>query len=329
MPASLIDLSFELLVILGGFLGDQDCEEFSKAYSPFKTVAQSDDLWRERLRIQFGVEYKAPTDTWKQQYLYKVDDPEHNKICPHVGCISSRDIEPYSVPFNNVINRLPEKHNCTTCAKNSYQASLTLYVYKGNLRIRCQECAYKFHKMRPKKHGILVRINTLQLFCFTCNRKLGDNRGHYSEMHYIDMLYRSLTKGTEKGRLAYERKQRVLNEWDMYMHDADRLEVVKDKDFYLVERPWMRRWFLGLCDGKLTEGPINNAHLADFEDETKLKVTAVPQGAISDEFSVVTPALWNYLVKAYGSVGPTFHAKDTLTAEYDPMWQAIAKWKIT
>lgn len=58
--------------------------------------------------------------------------------------------------------------------------ALSSLIYEG-----CKECAYRFHAMAPNRHGILLRIPTLQMYCFTCSRlaSIHDNI-HYGSRGY-------------------------------------------------------------------------------------------------------------------------------------------------
>lgn len=42
---------------------------------------------------------------------------------------------------------------------------LILYIYKKG----CKDCAYTYHKA-VEGHGILIRMNVLQMYCFDCKR---------------------------------------------------------------------------------------------------------------------------------------------------------------
>ena len=38
------------------------------------------------------------------------------------------------------------------------------------MSLDCKECCYRYHAAEKARHGILVRINMLQLYCYTCSR---------------------------------------------------------------------------------------------------------------------------------------------------------------
>lgn len=102
-----------------------------------------------------------------------------------------------------------------------------------------------------------------------------------------------------------ERRQQCIRERVLYHNQADRKMVVRDK-YYFVERLWLLTWFLRLCDGKLGVGPIANNDLEDPEHPDKMNHRARPRGNFTGGISIVTPFLWEYLVKTYGLAGRAY-----------------------
>lgn len=132
----LLDFNNELLTAIAGYLSVDDLRTFRTVCRTFYMIAHSDAVWKEMLRNTFGVTYKLPDETWKEMYKRKLEDPKHNRICPHVGWVTGKTLEPYIAPYENVMHRAPQQHNCATCAQNHYEDGLCLYIYKGNTRIR-------------------------------------------------------------------------------------------------------------------------------------------------------------------------------------------------
>ncbi|CAO3599493.1 unnamed protein product [Absidia cylindrospora] len=108
-------------------------------------VAHSDAVWKESLFNNYGVTYKLPDESWKE------------------------------IRYQQILNWLPKNLNCGTCGSNQAEQGLCLYIWQGNIRLRCRDCAYRFHTAAPDRHGILFRTNVLQMFCFTCSRLLGEH----------------------------------------------------------------------------------------------------------------------------------------------------------
>lgn len=104
-----------------------------------------------------------------------------------------------------------------------------------------------------------------------------------------------------------KRRQQCMEERLLYNEHADRASVVENgKKFYFVERLWLISWFLRLCDGKIGVGPIANHELEDPNREGKMNPASRPRGNFTGGFSVVSPFLWEYLVKTYGLSGKEF-----------------------
>ncbi|KAI8149666.1 hypothetical protein BJV82DRAFT_662952 [Fennellomyces sp. T-0311] len=327
MPLNILELNNELLTSIAAHLSVEDLRTFSIVCHRFALIAHDDATWREMLHNAFGVTYKLPEQTWKQQYERKCNDPQNNRICPHLGMVSRKSLQPYISPYNNVMHRPPPQHNCATCGQNHYDSGLCLYIYKGNIRIRCKECAYRFHAMAPNRHGILLRIPVLQMYCFTCSRQLGELRGDETEEHYVDYLLEALTQDSDIGRNQLAKRRQCMFERELHVNEADRKSVLESTPcFYFIDRMWLWAWFLRLCDGKLATSEITNTLLED--ESGKLNADARPRGGFTVAFSIVTPRLWNYLVDTYGLSGKAFQSNEIQGPEYAALWKSIDDWKL-
>ncbi|KAG2195395.1 hypothetical protein INT46_005553 [Mucor plumbeus] len=322
------ELNNELLITIAGHLPQDDLKTFSFVCHKFLLVAHSDVVWKERLYNHFGITYKLPTENWKDMYARKTTDPQNSKMCPHVGHVTGKILEPYATKYQQVLNWLEKNLNCTVCGANCKDTGLCLYVWKGNVRNRCKDCAYTYHKA-VEGHGILIRMNVLQMYCFDCKRLLGETRGDSSEAHYVDLLLKTLTHDSDKGKEAMARRSQCMEERQLYSEHADRASVVSDgKRYYFIERIWLISWFLRLCDGKIGTGPIANHELEDPEREGRLNPNSRPRGNFKGGFSVVTPFLWNYLVETYGLSGLSYTSDDTTGPEYCGLNESIVNWRL-
>ena len=128
------ELNNELLTAIAGFLPDEDLKYFSIVCRKFLHVARSDAVWKERLYNEFGINYKVPTESWREMYNRKVEDPQHSKLCPHIGHVTGKTLEPYAVKYQQVLNWLPKNLNCATCGTNCAETGLCLYIHKNNVR---------------------------------------------------------------------------------------------------------------------------------------------------------------------------------------------------
>lgn len=156
---------------------------------------------------------------------------------------------------------------------------------------------------------------------------MGESRGDPSEAHYVDLLLNALTHDSDVGREALERKRQCMIERQLYQEEADRASVLLSKPcYYLIDRTWLCSWFLRLCDGKIGSGPVTNKGLED--EQGRLNPDARPRGAFSGGFSIVTPHLWEYLVKTYGLSGKAHCSTDIQGPEYVGLRQAIENWKL-
>ncbi|ORZ07836.1 hypothetical protein BCR42DRAFT_148700 [Absidia repens] len=164
------ELNNELLTAVAGHLNLDDLKSFSQVCHRFMLVAHSDAVWKESLFNNYGVTYKLPEESWKEMYSKKTEDPHDNRICPHVGHVTGKSLAPYVSRYQQILNWLPKNLNCGTCGSNQAEQGLCLYIWQGNIRLRCRDCAYRFHTAAPDRHGILFRTNVLQMFCFTCSR---------------------------------------------------------------------------------------------------------------------------------------------------------------
>ncbi|CAO3627472.1 unnamed protein product [Cunninghamella blakesleeana] len=325
---NILEFNNELLTCIAGHLPVEDLQVFSQVCHKFAIIAHSDSVWKEQVYNNFGITYKLPEETWKTMYNKKVEDSHNNKLCPHVGCVGSEELAPYVKRYQQILNWLPKNLNCGTCGSNQAEQGLCLYIWKGNIRLRCRDCAYRFHSAEPNRHGILFRTNVLQMFCFVCNRLLGETRGDPSEAYYVNSLLEQLTRDSDLGQQAMEQKKQCMRERILHREETDRAYILESEPYYLIERVWLCSWFLRLCDGRIGVGPINNRPLATSDKDDTLNPKAKPKGNFSGGFGVCSPKLWHYLVETYGLEGKAYTSDDIKGPEYDELRQAIVDWRL-
>ncbi|CAM0138212.1 hypothetical protein VKS41_001453 [Umbelopsis sp. WA50703] len=320
------ELSEELLINIIGFLNDEEMLPFGQTCRQFRQLSSNESVWKLMVLRQFGVSYKVQEESWKDMYERCKDDPRHNRICPHLSFISPRIVQRHYAHRYQAAIESKTKLTCNACGKHD-ESSLCFYMWPGRTRVYCKECCYRYHAAEKARHGILIRINMLQLYCFTCSRILGETRGDPSEAQYIDNLLETLTEGSEKGKLEMKKRRRCLAEREMYYNEVDKLCVLRADQYYFIDRLWMTKWFLSLCDGRIAEEKVTNQHLTS--DGGRFSHEARPNGSFSGGFSIVSPTLWHYLAEEYGIEGGTFTSDDIMDAEYDELRHALEHWGIT
>lgn len=130
------DINNELLTCIAGHLPQKDLKTFSFVCHKFALIAHSDAVWKERLYNDYGITYKLPTEHWKDMYARKSQDPNHSRMCPHIGHVTPKILEPYAAKYQQVLNWLPKNLNCSVCYTKCQDSGLCLYVWKGNVRNR-------------------------------------------------------------------------------------------------------------------------------------------------------------------------------------------------
>ncbi|CAO3660369.1 unnamed protein product [Umbelopsis ramanniana] len=320
------ELSEELLINVIGFLDDENNLSLSQTSKHFLNLCGNESAWKLMVLRQFGVSYKVPDETWKEMYERCKDDPRHNRICPHLSFITPKVVQRhYSARYQAAIeSKTPLV--CMACRKHD-ESSLCFYMWPGRTRVYCKECCYRYHALEKARHGILVRINMLQLYCYTCSRILGETRGDPSESQYVDNLLETLTEGCEKGKQEMKKRRRCLAEREMYYNEVDKLTVLRAEKYYFIDRLWMTKWFLSLCDGRIAEEKVTNQHLTD--EDGRFSHIARPNGSFTGGFSIVSPSLWEYLSTAYGVIGGTFTSDDIQDPVYNELRTALQRWGIT
>lgn len=148
-----------------------------------------------------------------------------------------------------------------------------------------------------------------------------------------------------------KKRRRCLAEREMYYTEADKRSVLRGEKYYFIDRLWMTKWFLSLCDGRIAEEKVTNQHLTD--ERGHFCHGARPNGSFTGGFSIVSPTLWEYLCDEYGVEGGTFtsgmhfydfinkcilqysksnaiiYADDIQDPVYDELRNALERWGIT
>jgi hypothetical protein len=130
----------------------------------------------------------------------------------------------------------------------------------------------------------------------------------------VDTLLETMTEGCEKGRQEMKKRRRCLAERELYYNEVDKLDVLRGEKYYFIDRLWMTKWFLSLCDGRIAEEKVTNKHLTD--EDGRISRDARPNGSFNGGFSIVSPSLWDYLSEEYGIDGGTFTSGKILGSFY-------------
>ncbi|KAH8552339.1 hypothetical protein BGW37DRAFT_414524, partial [Umbelopsis sp. PMI_123] len=81
-------LSLEILLFIAKHLDYLSLVRLSATSKRLSSLIQDDMLFKELLLHDYGVSYKAPDESWRQQYENKWSDTSGRRICPHLSSVT-------------------------------------------------------------------------------------------------------------------------------------------------------------------------------------------------------------------------------------------------
>jgi hypothetical protein len=86
---SLFDsLSLEVLLFIASYLDYLSLIRLAATSKRLSLVLKDDMLFKEMLFLDYGVSYKSPDETWREQYVNKWSDISGRRICPHLSSVT-------------------------------------------------------------------------------------------------------------------------------------------------------------------------------------------------------------------------------------------------
>lgn len=81
-------LSLEVLLFIAGHLDYLSLIRLAATSKRMSLVLKDDMMFKQMLFINYGVSYKAPDETWREQYEKKWSDTSGRRICPHLSSVT-------------------------------------------------------------------------------------------------------------------------------------------------------------------------------------------------------------------------------------------------
>lgn len=254
----------------------------------FKELSVHEEVWHAMCIKEKKIKYKTKSMNWKSMFL--LDDWE--SLCPHLATLANENLPPL---FSRMENATWEKQKITCSAENcpyTYN-SLWMCTYPGCYHIGCgrRDNAHATIHSENNPHAISMKLNTMELWCYTCRCWPGCLDRHAVEQERVAEIHNMFS---EYCRMDYSRElfQRRKKERNLPFVECTRHKAV-------VPSVWNKKW------ERFIIGDID-----DFKDFINTEILlnnegtdVAPNLSYQRDCIVISIEAWVYLSDFYGS-GP-------------------------
>ncbi|CAM0141206.1 unnamed protein product [Umbelopsis sp. WA50703] len=324
--SQLESLSQEVLLMVARQLDYLSLIRLGAASRRFHTVLNDDMLFKELLVLDYGVSYKSPDETWKEQYQQKWSDTSGRRICPHLSSVTDDILLEKAETFKSAQE---SSASCSKCSMSQFP-NLMLVMEEMEKDVLCRHCLSDYineRKAQGSNLGIYLDMSTLRLRCFLCRMRrtpLGGFGSDRSEQYKCELILEVLIAGTDAGKEKVDLILKRKKEREMYVGQQDELANTPFKQVKcnLVDAQWMGRFHLFIYGGYPSPGRITNRTLI------RRNGNVIPDLKLyGEDVALVTETFWNHLAQEYGVDGRAVTEDDLQGKDYASLRQKITLMK--
>lgn len=324
---TLSTLSFEILTCIAEYLTPSDLITLSQCNKTLFPLQYLDLLWKKHCRIEFGVDYNDPNQSFRELYatcrkIQKGESTQKRLPCNHIntGMIS------VSKP---VIDAL---EHCERCPKEGLE-SLFLCVSPHCYQTMCDRHSRQHARFSSDHsyHSIFYKMNTSELFCQVCVDWIGGVDSNPAEQYIASIITTAIQERfrCNNDLRDYSIGLRLVRQFERQLRWQDTPRYIMNDEFCFISSRWMADWEM-FIEGWKTAPP-------GIIDQTQLLASVVGLNRVgtnpfylnsNDNVMVISNKAWQYLSKQYSVKGDKITEADLKPVEqYASIIKRIEYWK--
>jgi len=246
----LTELPDEMIYLIFSFLDPLSLSRLAATSRKFRAVALYPPFWRRFCASRKNLFLKPSGMTWRELFYQK-----STNLCPHLSQITEellmnkRDLRK---------NLLAGTASCTVCHLGMPNLWLCLTAGCGFVGCGRTSNRHALHHHENTAHPLTIKLKTLEIWCYSCAKWLGQNEDSNTKSDYGDPLELKLSMEIADrlglDNAAQELNLRRLRERNMFLRLKSPL--------YIIDPAWKRRWNAFKIGDTDDPGPLNNMAVA-------------------------------------------------------------------
>jgi hypothetical protein len=164
-------------------------------------------------------------------------------------------------------------------------------------------------------HNLTMKIKTLELWCYACNKWIGGFDSHPCERYFTRMISDALRPIVSQ----YPMIQIMIEENERRQRERCIYGLSRNDTFYFVSSIWWRSWRSFLIGDESFPQAIDNSILME-------NGILMPHLSPMVDFHIFSQENWTRVHKIYGG-GPEISEKDIHGQEYIHMATQLKMWR--
>eukprot|EP00842_Homolaphlyctis_polyrhiza_P000183 jgi/Hompol1/1165/HPOL_002657-RA len=237
-------------------LPGRDIEALGRTCHLLFAVANDSMLWRSLCAFHKGIGFRAPDVSWKELYFDKGID----SVCLHLNQLTEDAIDCFSTSLATVLQSHQQQNvpvNCDFADCPKQFPDLWVCMEHNCMHIGCGRTKNKHaqNHFLNYKHCLSLKINTLEMWCYNCQKWLGVFDSHVVEQHKVLAIANQIRFNVgpqhfcSQAMTLRRQYERSLGAWHPY------------DTIFLIEAGWASRWSKFLLGNGPSPGAINNRSL--------------------------------------------------------------------
>jgi len=279
----------ELVIHILSFIDSELLRNVATVSKRWNSLSVNEHLWETRNNIEKNIYFKIAEITWRQ--LFRVDT---SGVCKHLNNITNP---------SKIISILREEwHTKETKCHGSKQNAIPCLCPFNNLWICVEGDCFNIgcgrrdnvHAMghfNTTKHALTLKLNTFEMWCYGCERWIGQKGSNLIEAGRVFELQNNLYKACNNVPPTdiMERRQQ----------ERDFEQAKKgDIQWAIAEIGWIKKWERFIIGDFLDfSEQLDNTPLLNHTG------TAVRFGLTRDDYRVFSMSAWEVISNRYGG-GP-------------------------
>ncbi|KAK9729549.1 hypothetical protein K7432_000230 [Basidiobolus ranarum] len=304
----LLSLPYEVLVNILSNLTLSDLLNCTLVCKNLYQVSTEDSIWFRLCFLQKNINFKLPQMTWKELFVTELND-----ICTHLSLFNRKCLEKKILQYVSLVDIYSQlscsSDECTEGVPDLWLCANDNCQFLGCGRWRG---AHAYDHFKSTGHSISLKLNTMELWCYHCNRWIGTNCSDI-ETHRANEIMTLMATNVpslyNSEEIVRRRKERNISMYEGF-------EIG-----HFIEQSWMSEWQGFVLGNNPAPGPITNSRLCTAQGGFD------PDLVLWEDFFMISQEAWKQFLQAYGG-GPALNEESIEGPQYVDLRRTIKYWKI-